>query len=181
MFAREISKRSWVLLAWIVLNKFSFLPTSRASLVAQTVKILSAMPETWVWWLGWEDPLEKEMATHSVILPGEIHGQKTLAGYSPWGHKDPNTTGQLIQQKLPLPMSIVIDKFCFQKNSLSFHNLYIYIYIYKPMKKKWVLVFSRRPKSTLIFRNFQNSHFSPFSKMDISSKLFVCDFFPCVW
>ena len=36
--------------------------------VAQTVKCLSAMQETWVQSLGWEDPLENEMATHSSIL-----------------------------------------------------------------------------------------------------------------
>ena len=40
----------------------------RASLVAQMVKCLPAMRETWVRSLGWEDPLEKEMATHSSIL-----------------------------------------------------------------------------------------------------------------
>ena len=40
----------------------------RASLVAQTVKCLPTMQETWVWSLGWEDPLEKEMATHSSTL-----------------------------------------------------------------------------------------------------------------
>ena len=34
--------------------------------------------------LGQEDPLEKEMATHPVFLPGEFHGQRSLAGYSPW-------------------------------------------------------------------------------------------------
>ena len=39
-----------------------------ASLVAQTVKHLSAMQETWVWSLGGEDPLEKEMAAHSSTL-----------------------------------------------------------------------------------------------------------------
>ena len=39
-----------------------------ASLVAQTVKNLPAMQETWVQFLGWEDPLEEEMATHSSIL-----------------------------------------------------------------------------------------------------------------
>ena len=38
------------------------------SLVAQTLKNLPAMQETWVQSLGWEDPLEKEMATHSSIL-----------------------------------------------------------------------------------------------------------------
>ena len=40
---------------------------SWASLIAQLVKILPAMWETWVRFLGWEDPLEKEMATHSSI------------------------------------------------------------------------------------------------------------------
>ena len=43
-----------------------------ASLVAQTVKHLSTMQETWVCSLGWEDPLEKEMATHSSILAWRI-------------------------------------------------------------------------------------------------------------
>ena len=42
--------------------------SSEASLVAQTVKSLPAMQETWVRSLSWEDPLEKEMATHSSIL-----------------------------------------------------------------------------------------------------------------
>ena len=40
----------------------------RHSLVAQMVKNLPAVQETWVWSLGWEDPLEEEMATHSSIL-----------------------------------------------------------------------------------------------------------------
>ena len=44
-----------------------------ASLVAQMVKNLPAMLETWVQSLGWEDPLEKGMATHSVFLTGESH------------------------------------------------------------------------------------------------------------
>ena len=43
-----------------------------ASLVAQTVKHLPAMQETWVQSLGLEDPLEKEMATHSSILAWRI-------------------------------------------------------------------------------------------------------------
>ena len=41
------------------------------------------MQETWFQPLGWEDPLEKEMATHSSILAWESHGQSSLAGYSP--------------------------------------------------------------------------------------------------
>ena len=46
----------------------------------------------WVRPLGREDPLEEEMATHSSILLGESHGQRILAGYSPWGHKESDTT-----------------------------------------------------------------------------------------
>ena len=42
------------------------------SLVAQRLKHLPAMQETWVRSLGWEDPLEKEMATHSSILAWKI-------------------------------------------------------------------------------------------------------------
>ena len=44
----------------------------RASLVAQTVKCLPAMRETWVRSLGREDPLEKEMVTHSSIVAWRI-------------------------------------------------------------------------------------------------------------
>ena len=48
------------------------LQCSWASLVAQLVKNLPAMWETWVRSLGWEDPLEKGKATHSSILAGRI-------------------------------------------------------------------------------------------------------------
>ena len=51
-----------------------------ASLVAQLVKNPPAMWETWVQSLGWEDPLEKEKATHSSILAWKSHGQRSLAG-----------------------------------------------------------------------------------------------------
>ena len=48
------------------------------------VKNLLAIQETQVQFLGWEDPLEKEMATHSSILAWEIP--------CPWGHKESDTT-----------------------------------------------------------------------------------------
>ena len=54
------------------MKRFSNINISVASLVAQTVKRLSAMQETWVQSLGWEDPLEKEMAAHSSILAWKI-------------------------------------------------------------------------------------------------------------
>ena len=68
---------------------------NRTSLVAQTVKHLPAMWEIQVWSLDWEDPLEKEMATHSVLLPGKFHGLRSLVGYSPWGCKESDMTERL--------------------------------------------------------------------------------------
>ena len=50
------------------------------------------MQETRVRFLGGEDALEEEMATHSVLLSGESHGQRSLAGYRPWGRKEWDTT-----------------------------------------------------------------------------------------
>ena len=66
-----------------------------ASLLAQMIKNLPAMQETQVQSLGRKDSLEKEMATHSSILPGESHRQRSLEGYSPWGCKESDTTEQL--------------------------------------------------------------------------------------
>ena len=45
------------------------------------VKNLPAMQETQVQSLGWEDQLEKEIATTPIFLPGEFHGQRDLVGY----------------------------------------------------------------------------------------------------
>ena len=50
------------------------------------------MQKTQVQSLGWEDPLEKEMATHSSILAGEFHGQRNLEGYSLWSYKESDMT-----------------------------------------------------------------------------------------
>ena len=65
-------------------------------LVAQTLKGLPTTWETWVRSLGWEDLLEEAMATHSSILAWEITGQRSLAGYSPWGCKESDTTERLL-------------------------------------------------------------------------------------
>ena len=60
-------------------------------MVAQMVKNLPAMLETQVPSLGWEDPLEKGMATHSSILAWRIP-QRSLVGYSPWSWKESDMT-----------------------------------------------------------------------------------------
>ena len=63
---------------------------SCASLVAQLVKNLPTMSETWVASLGWEDPLEKELATHSSILawrmPWTIQSQKVRHNWATFPH-----------------------------------------------------------------------------------------------
>ena len=61
------------------------------------------MQKTWVSFLGWEDPLEKEMTTNSRFLAREPHGQRSLEGCSPWGCKrvhDLDTREQQQQQSL---------------------------------------------------------------------------------
>ena len=64
----------------------------QASLVAQMVKNPPAMQETQVRSLGREDPLEWAWKPIPVFWPGESHDQRSLAGYSPWGHKESDTT-----------------------------------------------------------------------------------------
>ena len=59
----------------------------RASLVAQMVKHLPAVQETWVWSLGWEDPLEKEMATHSNTLAWKIPWAEEPGGLQSMGSR----------------------------------------------------------------------------------------------
>ena len=86
-------------LRWFYLVQFShfyiIMSLCRASLVAQTVKRLFEMWETRIQSLGQKDTLEKEVETHSSILAWEIHGQRNLAGYSPWGHKELDITERL--------------------------------------------------------------------------------------
>ena len=48
--------------------------------------------------LGWEDPLEEKMATHSSILAGECLGHRSLVGYSPLGHKELDMIERLIRR-----------------------------------------------------------------------------------
>ena len=62
--------------------------SSGASLVVQMVENLPAMRETRVQTLGWEDPLKKEMATHSSILAWRMPWPEELVSYSLWGRKE---------------------------------------------------------------------------------------------
>ena len=64
-------------------------------LVTQMIKTLSAVWETWVQSLGWEDPPLREWQLTPIFVPGEFHGQRSLVGYSPWGHKEWDTAEPL--------------------------------------------------------------------------------------
>ena len=55
-------------------------------------KNLPAMQMTWVQSLGLEFSWRREWQPTPVFSPGEFHGQRSLAGYSPWGHKESDTT-----------------------------------------------------------------------------------------
>ena len=63
-----------------------------ASLVAQRLKRLPAIQETWVPSLGREDPWRRKWQPTPIFLPGESHGWRSLVGYSPRGHKESDTT-----------------------------------------------------------------------------------------
>jgi len=68
---------------YLLIPYSQFIPPStfRVSQVAQQIQFL-----------GQEDPLKKEMATHSTILAGKSHRQRSLVGYSPWGRKESEAT-----------------------------------------------------------------------------------------
>ena len=86
-----------LLLSSFLIANFSLLLGGKlllwAFLVAQLVKNLPAMQETWVQFLGQEDPLEKGMPTHSSILDWRIPWtEKPGRLYSPWGRKESHKT-----------------------------------------------------------------------------------------
>ena len=68
-------------------------------------------PETQVQSLDREKALEKGMATHShVFLPGESHGQRSLVGYSPWGHKSQTRLKQLSTHAQRISQRLMFSK-----------------------------------------------------------------------
>ena len=95
-----VKSRTW-------LSDFHFLAYElcpRSSLVTQGVKNLPAMQETRVQSLDREDPLEKtilEREDSPVFLPGKSQGQRSLEGYSPWGHKESDTAERLTLSLCP--------------------------------------------------------------------------------
>ena len=83
------------------------------SLVVQTVKDLPAMQETqeaWVGSLRWKIPWRRKWKPTPVLLPGEFLGQRSLAGYSPRGHKESDKTESLTLSLFDLNITVVSRK-----------------------------------------------------------------------
>ena len=72
---------------------------------------------------GWEDPLEKQMAGHSVFLPGKFHRERRLAGYSPWSCKRVRHNLETKQQQSPILASWLFSFPFIKSNVLSFQKL----------------------------------------------------------
>ena len=83
------SETSFILPIGLVKSKKNY---GEALLVAQIVNSLPAMQETQVYPWVEKIPWRREWLPAPVFLPGESHGQRTLAGDSPQGHKDSDTT-----------------------------------------------------------------------------------------
>ena len=73
--------------------------------MTQLVKYLPAMWETWVQSLGWEDPLEKGMATQSSVLAWRFPWTEETGGRSPWGCR--------VRRELALEELDCTEKYCF--------------------------------------------------------------------
>ena len=81
----------------------------KGSLVAQVVKSLPAMQEAWFDpWV--KIPWRRKWQPSPVFLPGEAHEQRSLAGYSPWDRREPDTTEQtplLLAPEAALQMTVM--------------------------------------------------------------------------
>ena len=74
---------------------------------------LPTTQETWVQSLGQENPLEGAWQPTPVFLPGVSHGQRSRAGYSPWGRTEPDTT-----ERLSMHMCVILGSDFFQNTAL---------------------------------------------------------------
>ena len=95
-FLRMLLGRWWYVIWTKWGGYFLCLLTCSSPVVAQMVKHLPVMQETHVRSLGQEDPWRRQWQPTPVFLPGESHGQRSLAGCSPRGRRESDTTEQLV-------------------------------------------------------------------------------------
>ena len=88
------------------------------------LKSLPAKQETWVWFVGWENPLEKEIKTHASILECEIPWTENTVGYNPWGI---TRVGHHFATKPPPPTWYTLNhRYDFLRQQDLFKSSYIY-------------------------------------------------------
>ena len=115
-----------------------------ASLVAQMVKCLLAMQESWVWSLGWEDPLEKEMATHSIILAWRIPRSEEPDSLQSKGT-------QRVGHDWMISLSIFIILRCPQRDKACLFTLFLFLLPFRWANRR--LIVNASPGATyLCFR-----------------------------
>ena len=109
VYLKKLTSVSWLLILLLY---------GWTSLVAQTLKNLPAMQETWVWSLVRKIPWKREWLSTPVFLPGEFHGQRSLLGYSSWGCKELDMTSMsnfffdsLIHQLAPHSFALFLCHF----------------------------------------------------------------------
>ena len=95
-------------LALTLLVNSQILTISWASLVAQLVKNLPAMQETWVQFPVGKSPWRRKWQPTPVLLPGEFHGQRSQTGCSPWDCKESDMTVWL---SLSLEFNLILQNF----------------------------------------------------------------------
>ena len=100
------------------------------------VNNLSAMQQTQIQSLGWEDPLKNGMATHPVFLPREFHGQRSLVGYGIWNCKEQDTTDWLTLNEMINTKSN--QSFLFNSQSAAFYNPFWRKIKIMSFRVKWV-------------------------------------------
>ena len=84
----------------LLLHLVSHMQFIGASLVAQMVKNLPTVRETWV-----RDPWRRELQPTPVFLPRQFHGQRSLVSFSPWGRQESDTTQWLTHTEHPVALS----------------------------------------------------------------------------
>ena len=110
-----------------ILISFSWIEGFPGDSVIKNPPVMQETQQIWVWFLSLsqEDPLEKCMATHFRLLAWKFHGQRSLVGYSPQGHKESEWLKQLSLDTL-----LRLNPWSFAVSFFLSYNIYFVWYEY---------------------------------------------------
>ena len=137
------------------------------------VKNLPAMQDTYVRSLGWEDLLQKEMATHYSILAWRIPGTEEHGSYSPWCHKELDMTEQLNSSLCGYIINLLIVRLiCFSlfpkfRHQFSFCNFVfklnkLFVWFQSQSYKYWEIYFASLSSPCCSFPSLIGNAGNPF-------------------